>query len=332
MKRDYYIGLDLGKQSSYFVVKDPKGKILQKMKVFNDSETLKRAFQPFTTGRCMVVMEATCNYYWMYQQLSDLGMQIKLAHPLKTKAIASAKIKNDRLDATILSDLLRADLIPESYIPPEDIRDLRELTRQHIRLVQIRTQIKNQFHALLTKLNLKPAEDYSDTFGKKGREWLSTLTLPGSFELQKRQLIEQVEHYNHLIQQVAWQIEKELRHFPQAARLQELPGIGKFAAALIIAEIGDIKRFPDAKRLIGYAGLAPGLYESGATSHSRGITKQGNKYLRWILCEAAQHHIRKPGELRTFYLRLLQSKGHGKAITATARKLLIKIYHQLNQA
>lgn len=327
----YYIGVDLGKQSSYFVIKDRQGVLQQRMKVFNDTVAIAQVLKPYASFPCKAVMEATCNYYWMYQQLKNLGCEVILAHPLKTRAIADAKVKNDRLDASILADLLRADLVPQSYIPDEEIRALRELTRQHIRLTQIRTRIKNQCHALLTKLNIHCTEDFSDIFGAKGRRWLETLPMPEVFEFQKHQLIEQVEYYNNLIQRTDWQIEKMLRRFPQAESLKKIPGIGTFGAAMLIAEIGRIDRFPSAKQLVSYAGIAPGLYESGQTSHARGITHQGNKYLRWILCEMTLKHIRKPGPLRQFYLRLHDKKGHGKALVAASRKFLIQIYYVLKQ-
>lgn len=326
----YYIGIDLGKQSSYFVIQNQTGTTQNRLKVANHSSSIQEALKPFLDTPCQAVIEATSNYYWMYQQLHALGIKVKLAHPLKTRAIASAKIKNDRLDASMLARLLRGDLIPESYIPTEKIRFLRELTRQHIRLTQIRTRIKNQGHALLTKLNLQPTEKHSDLFGLKGRQWLRTTTLPNEvFDFQKTQIIDQIEYYNNLLQKTDWKIQKMLREFPEAEKIMTLPGIGKFAAAVIISEIGDIHRFPSAKQLTGYAGLAPGLYESGQTSHSRAITHEGSKYLRWILCEAAHRHIRKPGLLREFYLRLKLKKGHSKAIVATARKFLTQIYHVL---
>jgi transposase len=155
------------------------------------------------------------------------------------------------------------------------------------------------------------------------------MQLPPVFEFQKQQLLDQVEYYKSLIHKADGQIEKYLQQFPETQSLRELPGIGKFSAALIIAEIGRVERFSNPKQLVSYAGLAPGLYESGQTSHSRGITHQGSKYLRWILCEAAHRHIRKPGPLKDFYLRLRPAKGHGKALIATARKLLVRIYYIL---
>jgi len=323
-----YIGVDLGKQSSYFVIKNESGNLLQRAKVFNDRSSIESFLKPFQQEPLLAVMEATTNYYWMYQELHRSGCKVILAHPLKTRAIADAKIKNDRLDANILCDLLRGNLIPESYIPSQEIRHLRERVRQRIRLVQMRTQVKNQIHTLLTKLNYP--HQFSDLFGKQGLEWLSELPMPDVFAFQCKQAITQIRHYNEWVLQAEQQIRRTLKDFPQAAALTEVAGIGVFGAAVLIAEIGEIERFRSFKKLVSYAGIAPGLYESGKTSHQRNITRQGNAYLRWILCEMAQVHIRKPGPLRQFFLRLKERIGYTKALTATARKLLIGIYYVMN--
>lgn len=328
---NYYIGIDLGKQFSYFVIKNSEGKTQKSLKVFNDTHAIHKVLKCFQKAPCQAVIEACCNYYWMYQQLQSLGIDVILAHPLKTRAIADAKVKNDRLDANMLCDLLRAGLIPQSYIPTDRIRILRELTRQHIRLVQMRTKVKNQCHSLLTRLNLKPSSVMTDVFGKKGRDWLRQTDLPDVFDFQKHQLLDQLEYYNQLVYRVDQKITKTLKNYHESSQLLQIPGVGPLAAAMLIGEIGDIQRFHSAKQLVGYAGIAPGLYESGQTSHSRGITHQGNRFLRWILCEVVQHHIRKPGPLRNFYQRLKEKKGHGKAIVATARKFLIQIFYVLKE-
>ncbi len=323
----HFIGIDLGKQSSYFVIKNAQGVLLQQTKVFNSEIAIQQTLRPYANFSLKAVMEATTNYYWMYQTLKRLGCHVILAHPLKTRAIADAKVKNDRLDAHILCDLLRADLIPQSYIPTETIRSLRELVRQRIRIVQMRTQVKNQTHALLTKLNYQ--HSHSDLFGNKGKKWLVTLEMPDVFRLQCNQSLEQIEHFNKLVAQLERAILQALKAFPETKRLREIPGVGLIGAAVIISEIGSIERFPSPKKLVSYAGIAPGLYESGKTSHQRGITHEGNGYLRWILCEMTQVHIRKPGPLKQFFLRLQTRIGYTKALVATSRKLLIGIYFVL---
>lgn len=324
----YYVGLDLHKSMSVLVVKDAQGQLVRQGRVVNDPVALQQFLAPCQAQPVTVALEATTNYAWMYDTLEALGCGVKLAHPLKVRAIASARIKTDRIDAGVLCDLLRGDLLPTSYVPPPPIRALRELVRHRLRLVHDRVQVKNRLTTVLTKVNL--VAPGTDPFGVKGRAWLATVALPPMLAWQRDDGLAQLAF---LTQQIT-RIDRELRRLakpdPQVARLTAIPGIGVFSALLILAEIGDITRFPSAKHLVGYAGLAPGVYQSAGTRHGRGITRQGSRYLRWIVVEDAQHAIRRAGPLRATYQRLAQGKGHGKALVAVARKLLVGIYAVLH--
>lgn len=320
------MGIDLGTQSSFWVIKTEEGTLIQRMKVFNHTESIQQALKPYRASICKAVIEATGNAYWMYRTLQEAGCEVVMAHPLKTRAIAHARIKNDRLDASILADLLRADLIPACYVPSPEIRALREMTRHHIVLTQAKTRVKNRLHGLLTKLNLYPPKPLTDLFGLKGRQWLGGLKLPEVFEFQKNQCLDQIDYYQGLIAKTDQKITNLLRGFPEAERLKQIPGIGSLSAAILVAEIGPVHRFPSAKQLVSYAGMAPGLDQSGQTLRTRPITHEGNRFLRWILCEIVHHHIRRLGPLRSFYLRLKDKKGHSQALVATARKLLTRLY------
>jgi transposase len=245
----------------------------------------------------------------MYDTLERLGCRVELAHPLKVRAIASARIKTDRIDANILCDLRRANLLPTSYVPPPPIRDLRELLRHRMRLVHDRTQIKNRLTTLLTKANLQAPG--TDPFGVKGRQYLAAIPLPPMLDWQRKDGLAQLDFLNSQIHRIDRQIRVIAKDHPQVPCLTAIPGIGIFSALLILAEIGEITRFPSAKQLVSYAGLAPGVYQSAGTRHGRGITRQGSRYLRWILGQNAQHAIRRPGPLRQAYLRLSKGKGPG---------------------
>ena len=324
----YYAGLDLHRSMSVIVVKDRDGHMVREGRVPNEAGALRAFFhdQPSLT----IALEATTNYTWMYDTLEALGHTVQLAHPLKVRAIASARIKTDRIDAGILCDLLRSNLLPTSYVPPEPIRALRELLRHRIRLVHNRTQVKNRLTTLLTKTN--QTVPGTDPFGVKGRQLLVTLPLSPMLAWQRDDGLAQLSLLNQQIHRIDQQLRLLAREHPDVPRLTAIPGIGLFSALLILAEIGEIQRFPSAKQLVGYAGLAPGLYQSGDTRHGRGITRQGSRYLRWILVEASQHVIRRPGPLRQTYLRLVRPKGHGKSIVAVARKLLVGLYAVLHDA
>lgn len=324
----YYAGLDLHRSMSVVVVKDLNGHLVTQGRVANDPVALEQFFRFREDQTVNVALEATTNYTWMYETLESFGCTVQVAHPLKVRAIASARIKTDRIDAGVLCDLLRGNLLPTSYVPPAPIRELRELLRHRMRLVHDRTQVKNRLTTLLIKTN--QTVPGTDPFGVKGRQLLRTLPLPPMLAWQREDGLAQLEGLNQQIKRIDQHLRQLAREHPDVTRLTPIPGIGIFSALLILAEIGEITRFPSAKQLVGYAGLAPGVYQSAATRHGRGITHQGSRYLRWILVEASQHVIRHPGPLRQAYLRLAKGKGHGKALVAVARKLLVGIYKVLH--
>jgi len=269
-------------------------------------------------------------FYDPYTELLDkFNMEVKLSHPLKTKAIADAKIKSDKIDANILSDLLRSDLLPTSYIPSQRIRELRELLRHRIRLVSNRTQLKNRIRDILTKNNCQ--ESFADITGVKAKEFISRLSLAPVFMLQCKDLLEQIEFINKKIKCVDNLIRGHSKEFPDTAQLTKINGIGIFSALVLLAEVGDINRFGSPKKLVSYAGLSPGLHQTGETYYHRHITKQGSRYLRWILTEAAQHAVKRPGPLKDFYTSLSRKTGRQKAIVAVARKMLVGIYFVLKE-
>lgn len=324
--KTYYAGLDLHKSMSVISVKDENGKLLKQAKVTNDRIALEQFFKPFTQGQVRTALEATSNYQWMYDTLESLGQRVDLAHPLKVKAIASAKVKTDKIDSSILSDLLRADLLPTSYVPPPPIRMAREIIRHRVRLVRDRAQIKNRVRAILIKIN-HPVIGACDIASSKARAFLQTLPLPTMYVVPVEDSLLQLDCLTRQIKRLDKKLFEISKDFPIVERLTEIPGIGIFSALVIVAEIGDIHRFESWKKLAGFSGLVPGIHQSAETRYGKSITHLGSSYLRWVLVEAASTLIRHPGPLRAFYLRLSRAKGHGKAIVAVARKLLIGIYH-----
>lgn len=185
------------------------------------------------------------------------------------------------------------------------------------------------FSAMLSKLNLSSGQ--TDTFGKKGRLFLNNLNLNESFKIQRQDMLAHIDFISERVKSIDRLLALKTKEYPQTAKLIEIPGIGIFSALLILAEIGDIQRFDSPKKLASYAGLVPGVYQSAQTRHTRGITRQGSRYLRWILVEASQIIVRHPGPLREFYLRLFKTKGYGKALVAVARKMLVGIYFVLKE-
>ena len=212
-------------------------------------------------------------------------------HPLRCKAIASARLKNDKVDAAILAQLLRADLLPEAWIAPPAVRQLRALLRHRAQLVRLRTLLRNRIHAVLADHGHgRPAGCWSGP----GRAWLASLELPAV----SREVIEDdlalIDALQVPIDRLDWEVRQRARSDPRVKVLTQLPGVGPFTALVILAEIGDITRFGSARKLASWAGLTPTVRGSDRTVRHGHISKQGSVWLRWVLCEAAQTAKRSP--------------------------------------
>ncbi len=322
-----YVGLDLHKEFSVLSVMSEKGEVLRERKLPNNGE-IKQFLHQFQEP-VEVAMEASRGWYWLYDLLEQDGISVNLSHPLKTKAIASARMKTDKIDARMLAHLLRTDLLPLSYVPQREIRMKRELLRYRAALVRIQGGIKNRIHSILAKNNI--SHDFTDLFGKAGIAFLHSLTLPEVHRLAVEGYISVLEQTRAEIDKVSKLVKTTATEDAEATLLMSIPGISYYSALLIRSEIGDIKRFPSAKQLCSYAGLVPSTYASGNRMYHGHITKQGSRWLRWILIEAVIHSLYKPGPLHDFYHRLERRKGSKIARVATARKLLEWIYHMLKE-
>lgn len=326
-----YVGLDAHKEYCLAVGQDDTGKRVMERKFCSTGPGLQNFVNSLSLGD-QVVIEACGTWTHIYDALMERGIQAKLAHPLKTKAIASARIKTDRIDANILAHLLRANLIPEAWVPPVEIRELRTITRYRASLVKLQTEVKNQVHALLMRNGIK--HEFSDLFGKSGCEFLMGLDhkLKPVNSAILRSCISTLTHLGPEIKRVSDYIAWVVMENGDVKLLITIPGIDVYSAALIVAEIGDIRRFPTYKQLCSYAGIVPSLYRSGGTVRYGRITKQGSKWLRWILAQAVNHVIRRPGKLHDFYVRMVRrGKGKNTARVAVARKLLRVIWCMLTR-
>lgn len=326
-----YVGLDVHKEYCLAVSQDEMGRKLGEKKFCSTGPELQN-FADSLGPRDKVALEACGMWAHVYDALTERGVQVKLAHPLKTKAIASARIKTDRIDANILAHLLRADLIPEAWVPPVEIREMRTITRYRASLVKLQTEVKNQVHALLARNGIR--HEFSDLFGKTGREFLTDLgnRLRPVDSAILRSCMNNLAHLGPEIKRVSDHIALVVRGNGDVELLVTIPGIGVYSAALIVAEVGDIRRFPSYKQLCSYAGIVPSVHQSGKTAYRGRITKQGSKWLRWILIQAVNHVTRRPGKLHDFYLRLVRrGKGKNVARVAVARKLLRVIWCMLTR-
>jgi transposase len=268
----------------------------------------------------------------MYDVLSRHVDQLVLAHPKQVRAIAAAKVKTDKIDATILAHLARTELLPTAYAPPLAVRHLREWVRHRAKLVRERTRHKNQIHRLLSLYNLDPP--CTDLFGKRGQAFLEAARQQVAFVHQHllddhRAMIETLDVH---IQAVNRAISRWAQQDIRAQLLMTIPGIGEYSAAVIVAEIGEIERFPNAKHLCSYAGLVPSVRNSDSKVRHGHITKEGSPWLRWIMVNAAQRAPSASSCLATFFERIAQQQGRKTARIALARKMLSIVYAMLRRS
>jgi transposase len=324
-----FVGIDVGKAKCRAAIMDQGGIILDEFTFTNNHVGIESLASRLSTDD-RVVMESTGSVWTnLYNSLDEKHIHVSLANPLKTKAIASAKIKSDKIDARILAHLLRSNLVAESYVPPKHLREIRALIRHRVGIVKIRTMVKNQVHAIVDKHGF--ASPYSDMFGKGGLEWLRSLQLPSLDRLIINNHLTHLESLNQQTERVDEEIHSKACEDEDVRLLLSLTGVDVYTALLIRSEIGGITRFPDHKKLVSWAGLAPSLHQSGSVEYHGNITKQGSKMLRWIMVEAARVAVNHDDRMRAFYERVKHRRGDQKAIVAVANKMLKIIWFMLTR-
>lgn len=319
-----YLGVDLHKKSCWVTAMNGEGRVVDSRRVSTERGELLAYFGRVEKPAALAV-EATFNWYYFLDLIEPLGLELHLVHPWKTRAIASARIKHDKLDSRILAELLRTGFLAEAWIAPRGVRQQRQLLRYRAQSVRWATRAKNAVHAIVNR-NGVPAPVES-LFGSKGRAFLKEAVLP---ELDRWEVEGQLARLDLLGEQIG-ELDREIRQRVKAdavARaLEEVPGIGPFIALLLVAEIGDVRRFPTAKHLASYTGLVPSLYASAEHRRGGAITKQGSSLLRWALVQAAHTACRSP-RFVNFYERQRERHGTGKAMVALARKLAVISYYR----
>jgi len=324
-----HVGLDMHKHFSKIETMDDSGRVLQKTTLYHDNKEEIHHYFHSLDKPATVAIEATRSWYWLVDLMTEEGVEVKLAHPLKTKLIGEAKIKTDSIDAHVLAQLERTGFLPVSYIPSEPIREQRELLRYRLLLVSNRVRFKNRVHDLIDKLGI--VHPYSDLFGTSGIAFLNRLSLPGLYQEELSRCLDILHFLDLKIKEAEKDMKAIQKDDPRAGLLMTIPGVAHLTAYLLLSEIGEIDRFYSPKRLCSYSGLIPSTHQSGEKEYHGSITKQGNKYIRWALVEAAQVAIRKDPALYAFYENLKRNKGSGVALVAVARKLLVSVYYILKK-
>jgi transposase len=325
------IGIDVGKKRCRASIKDQHGRILDELSFSNDSAGIRNLLSKASRyGMARAVVESTGNMWIrIHDTLEENGIDTILAHPLKTKLIAEAKIKSDKLDSRILADLLRGDLVYESYVPSKEFREKRSLVRHRVALVKARTSIENKIHALLDKYEYRT--ELTDIFGKAGLEWLKGLELSPIDSVIMDTSLASIENLSIQISIVSRHTAKYAWNNRDVRLLLSMNGLDIFSAMVIATEIVDIGRFATPWKLVAYAGLAPGLRESAGKTRRGKITKQGSRWLRWIMVQSARRAVIHDDRFRTYHQRIRDRRGDAKAITAVAKEMLVVIWHMLTK-
>ena len=327
-----YNGMDIHKQFTVAVVKNKEGNLIDSNRFDNSNENFKSFLAPYLPEETEIVMESTSVWESIYDIIDKLGYKAKLANPSRTRAIAEARIKTDKIDAETLCDLLRANLISESYIPPAEIRELRNIIRARKSLVQGKAKIKNKIHAILIKTGLKLP--YA-TLCKSALAWIIEEIETKHFNMKSIVVsyMNILESYSIEIRRIDEKIADIAMRDKKVQLLKTIPGVGNIFGLTIIAEIGDISRFENSSKLASYAGLVPGIKQSGNTLRFGRLVKQSNKDLKTCLIEASWVLVRtkEASKFKWFYGNLSKKKGKQKAICAVARKLCCVVYAMLSK-
>src|SRR5215213_3603856 len=243
------VGIDLHRKRSHIAALDEHGVELFSRRIVNDRDTVV-ALLGELDGESKLALEATYGWEWLAELLEDHGYELHLAHPLRTKAIASARVKTDAVDARTLAHLLRADLLPEAYVAPRELRDLRDLLRQRVVLTQMRSALKNRVHALIARQGVQRA--HADLFGAGGRRFLDELELRPDPRQRLETLLRLIADFDREIDALAHEIDRRAKHDPRVDVLRQICGNGSYRGMLVVAEIGAIERFPSARHLCAW--------------------------------------------------------------------------------
>ena len=322
-----YIGCDMHKKYSVFVVMDENGRLEKPVQVANDSLELEAYLKTLEVGTAVAV-EASGSWYWFVDRLEAAGLDVRLVHPLEAKKRMGGRNKTDGLDAAGLARLLRNGTLPEVWIPPAALRDLRGLLRTRLALRHHTTRLKDRIHGAIRRYGQLQSGEPKDLFAGKGRLTLSLYIgcLPAETRLATRHewdLVDQVEAH---IGELETRIRLTIGRLGYVRLLKTIPGVGEILSATIFLEIGEVRRFPSPEHLASYAGLTPTVHASGGKMRLGRTSVMSNHYLKWAFVEAANcivmhKHRYANRHVVKLYERLRIKKNHGKAAVAVARHL-----------
>jgi len=330
-----HCGLDVATKSSYVYVTDGKGTKLTNGEVATEREALRKRLTPYLKGGLRVAVEAGNQTAWIHDLLVEMGAEVVVVNPAKVKLIAESRRKTDKIDAKILCELLRLNALPHPvHMPGKEAREVRGLLVARRQLVMARTKLVNVVRGLVRQEGITLAS--RELLSIVGWERLQTRTFRSThlsaviegFALSVRTLTESIR-----------KLEKELhereKKDERAARLQTMPGVGRIGSMTLLGAVDRIERFPSARKLVGYSGLAPTVRASGERVEYGSISREGRSELRGVWVQiahlVAQDRSPEARPLRTWYLKTAKRRGIKTAMVALARRLLVIAYHMLTK-
>jgi len=279
----------------------------------------------------IVVLETTTNVWTIYDIVAPLASRVLVANAAEVGEIANARVKTDKEDIKRLLKLLIGGIVPEVWVPPMHVRELRAFVSYRGRLVTTSTMIRNRLQSLLHKHNLM----LSETGLQDQAWWAAQKNISPLEQLQIRQelaLLQEVEKLKAAVDEELQRQSTSSTWGKPALQIMQLPGVGFIVAMTVLSAIGDISRFETAKQLVGYAGLGAGVHDSGKTHKEKKITKKGRRELRWAMVEAAWRAVRMSPFWKAEYEKHLhRMRKPNQAIVVIARKLLVAIWHVLSK-
>ncbi len=324
-----FAGLDVHKRVVEAAIIDDRGDILSRARFDCTREALEAFARRQLAKTDRVALEATTNTWGVVAVLKPFVAEVVVSNPLRTKAIAEAKVKTDKVDAVVLAQLLRCDFLPRVWEPDAPTQELRSLTARRTSLIGDRTAVKNRIQSVLHQRMIAPPFEGAALFGAKGIAWLRELDLDevGRLAIDTDLAVfasiqAQIDRFDQVLATKAYADE-------MVKLLMTQPGVDVAVAQTLVAALGDVKRFRDGDHAASYIGLVPSTKQSADHCYHGPITKQGRGHARSMLVQAAQHVGGNPGPLGFFFRRLAKKKGRNVAVVATARKMVVIAWHML---
>ena len=323
------VGMDIHKKFTRAVSLDAKGDVLEMRDVFHGNKESMSVFFRGLPKRTHVVMEATFGWPWVSDLAQAEGLEPVLAQANRAREMARGMSKTDRRDAIWLGKLwlTGGPVFPEAYRASPEVRGLRGLFRNRSLLVSMQTQIKNSIHGVLLSEGVS-VEDASDAFSPKGLGLMEHLDLTARGRQESQDKLEVLSDLRKHILKLEGRINQKLKADPRSELLMTIPGVGKLTAFGLLAELGDIGRFPNARALAAYAGVLPLNRESAGKDFGKKTGNNCNQHLRWALIEAVTGAVRSSARFRSLHSRVKarNKKAPGKARVAVARELAEVVY------